>query len=497
MFKKILIANRGEIAVRIIKACNELDIIAAVIYSDADSSSLHVQQADESYSIGGRHASDSYLNQDKIIQIAMQIGADAIHPGYGFLSENHIFIQKVENAGIVFIGPSSESVKLMGNKTAARELMIQNGVPVVPGSKSPITSIDDAIKYADEIDYPIMLKAAGGGGGKGMRIVSSRSEIESAYSIAKSESRKAFGNDEIYIEKFVNDPKHIEVQIIADKLGNFRHLYERECSIQRRHQKIIEEAPSPTITDKERIKVTDIALKAARACKYVNAGTIEMLMDKERNFFFLEMNTRLQVEHAVTESVTNIDIVKEQINIAHGNQISFEQDSVKLLGNSIECRIYAEDPLNNFAPSTGRITNYVTPKGMRVRIDSGIKLDSEVSIYYDPILSKIITFGKDREEALKRMVISIKKYLITGVKTNIAFCKWILEHQDYIKNDFNINFIDKELSNYMNKKSNPQNLSDDMVASIITCALLFRDSRNQKTQINLVTPNNNWITDDE
>jgi len=497
MFRKILIANRGEIALRVIKACSELNITSAVIYSDADENALHVRKADEAYNIGGARANESYLNQDKIISVANEIGADAIHPGYGFLSENYQFIDKVEKSGIIFIGPSSSAVKLMGNKTSARRLMTDKNVPIVPGTTEPITTIVKAKKIALEIGYPILLKAAGGGGGKGMRIVKEESELEESYYLAKSESQKAFGRDDIYIEKYLVNPKHIEVQIIADHHGNYRHLFERECSIQRRHQKIIEEAPSPSIDNIEREKITEIAINAAVACNYHNAGTIELLMDENKNFYFLEMNTRVQVEHPVTEFITNIDIVKEQIKIALGELISFEQKSVKILGHSIECRIYAEDSLNNFAPSVGKITNHVSPAGIGVRTDAGIDVNSEVSIYYDPILSKLVTFGKDRSEALSRMQASLKEYLITGVTTNIPFCKWIIQHPGFISNNFNINFINNELENYIEEKNVSESVLDEKIAAIIVSSIIFNETRANSSLYNNVSQQNKWIIEDE
>ncbi len=497
MFKKILIANRGEIALRIIKACNELSITSAVIYSDADKNALHVRAADEAYYVGGSRANESYLNHDKIISIAKEIDAEAIHPGYGFLSENSQFIEKVEKSGITFIGPSSSSVKLMGDKTSARKLMSQNNVPIVPGTTEPIASIENAKKSALEIGYPILLKAVGGGGGKGMRAVSKESELEESYNLAKSESQKSFGRNDIYIEKHLVNPKHIEVQIIADHHGNYRHLFERECSLQRRHQKIIEEAPSPSINENDRNKITEIAINAAKACNYHSAGTIELLMDENKNFYFLEMNTRVQVEHPVTEFITSIDIVKEQIKIASGELISFEQNSVKILGHAIECRIYAEDSLNDFAPSVGTITNHVTPTGIGVRTDTGIDSDSEVSIYYDPILSKLITFGEDRSEALSRMVLSLKNYLITGVTTNIPFCKWIIQHPDFVNNNFNITFIDNELEKYIKEKTESEELSEEEIASIIVSSILFSDKRTGKSLNNVVSQHNKWTIEDE
>jgi len=497
MFKKILIANRGEIALRIIKACNELNITAAVIYSDADETALHVRLSDEAYNIGGPKADESYLNQEKIISLAKEINADAIHPGYGFLSENAQFIEKVEEAGIKFIGPSSESVKLMGDKTSARRLMAKNKVPIVPGTTKPITSIDDAKKSALEIGYPILLKAAGGGGGKGMRVVQSEAELEESFNLAKSESQKAFGRDDIYMEKFLVNPKHIEVQIIADHHGNYRHLFERECSLQRRHQKIIEEAPSPSINEEDREKITTIAINAAKACNYYNAGTIELLMDEDKSFYFLEMNTRVQVEHPVTEFISNIDIVKEQIKIAQDEKISFKQGDIKILGHAIECRIYAEDSLNNFAPSVGRITNHNVPHGIGIRIDTGINSNSEVSIYYDPILSKLITFGRNRGEAITRMTNALKNYLVTGVTTNIPFCKWIMEHDDFKNNKFNINFIGNEIDKYLQEKTEVKDITDDMLTSVIASAMLYNEKRNGRTYKNVVPEHNKWIVDHE
>ncbi|MDP2366210.1 MAG: biotin carboxylase N-terminal domain-containing protein, partial [Ignavibacteria bacterium] len=371
MFNKILIANRGEIAVRIIKACRELGIKSAAIYSDADLTSLHTRMADEAYYIGASAASESYLNKNKIIELAKSIGADAIHPGYGFFSENALFIEEVEKSGITFIGPSSKSVKMMGSKTAARTLMTKNGVPVVPGSLEAIKNADDGIAYAEKIGFPVLLKASAGGGGKGMRKVTSKEDFQSALDSTKREALKSFANDEVYIEKFIESPKHIEVQVIADKHGNYRHVFERECSIQRRHQKIIEEAPSSFVDNITRTKITNAAIQAAKACNYFNAGTIEFLMNLNKEFFFLEMNTRIQVEHPVTELISGIDLVREQISIAAGNKISFEQNDISIRGYALECRIYAEDSNNNFLPSTGKIVQYKEPNGPGIRVDSG------------------------------------------------------------------------------------------------------------------------------
>lgn len=454
MFKKILIANRGEIAVRIIKACKELDIKTAAIYSDADISSLHTRLADESYCVGSSIASESYLNKKKIITLAKEIGADAIHPGYGFFSENASFIEEVEKSGITFIGPSSKSVSMMGSKTAARCLMKKNGVPIVPGSIEGIKDLNDGYKVAEKISYPILLKASAGGGGKGMRRVNSKEEFESAFESTRREALKAFANDDVYIEKFIENPKHIEVQIIADKHGNYLHVFERECSIQRRHQKVIEEAPSSFIDNLTRKKLTDAALNAAKACNYYNAGTIEFLMDSNKEFYFLEMNTRIQVEHPVTELISGIDLVREQISVAAGNKISFTQDELRINGYALECRIYAEDPSNNFMPSTGKITNYIEPNGPGVRVDSGFTGGSEISIHYDPMIAKLICWDKDRKATNNRMQRALNEYKISGIVTNISFLKNILQTEIFKEGKYDIHFIDK----LFNSNSNQINL---------------------------------------
>lgn len=472
MFKKILIANRGEIAVRIAKACRELNITSAAIYSDADKNALHVRVADEAHNIGDAPASESYLNIPKLIKLAKDINADAIHPGYGFLSENSKFIKAVREMGIVFIGPSSESVELMGEKTAARKLMQQNNVPIVPGTTEPIGNFDEALKIADKIGYPIMLKAAAGGGGKGMRKVGEEKEFKAAFERAQNESQKAFGSSDVYMEKFVENPKHIEVQIIGDNFGNYVHLFERECSVQRRHQKVVEEAPSIFVDDITREKITTAGINAAKACDYFNAGTIEFLMDKEKNFYFLEMNTRLQVEHPVTELITGIDIVKEQINIAYGEKLSFTQNEVQKRGHALECRVYAEDVDNNFAPSTGKIVHHRLPSGPGVRVDRGIDLLTDVPVYYDPILSKISTYGKNREEAIARMKIALGAYQVAGVVTNISFLDWILDQPKFLDGAFDINFIEQEfLPLAPNKWRSEYNKPYEDVAAILAAVL--------------------------
>lgn len=491
MFNKILIANRGEIAVRIQKACRSLGIKCAAVYSDDDINSLHVRLADEAYHIGPSQASLSYLNFQKIIDVAKEIGADAIHPGYGFLSENSNFIKAVESAGITFIGPSAKSVQLMGQKTAARKLMIEHNVPVVPGTTEPLYDYKEAIKIADEIGYPVMLKASAGGGGKGMRKVNSSNEIEAALEKAQSEAGKSFGDSSVYIEKFIENPKHIEVQIIGDKFGNYAHLYERECSVQRRHQKVVEESPSAVVDDKLRDAITESAIKAAQACGYYNAGTIEFLLDENKNFYFLEMNTRLQVEHPVTEMITGIDLVNEQISVAAGNKLSFSQKEIIARGHAVECRIYAEDADNNFAPSIGKIKHHRLPSGPGIRVDRGIERNSEVSVYYDPMLSKLVAWGRDRQDAISKLIEALRNYQISGVKTNIPFCKWILSHPKFLDGSFNINFIENEFIPLQPDKWK-QNYADSEIAAIIISTVLKNSNRMNKAQKIDCNPSNKW-----
>ncbi|MGE5798020.1 MAG: acetyl/propionyl/methylcrotonyl-CoA carboxylase subunit alpha [Ignavibacteria bacterium] len=482
MFKKILIANRGEIAVRIIRSCSELGIKTAAVYSEADRKSLHVRLADEAFYIGPAQSSQSYLNKEKLITLAKEINADAIHPGYGFLSENPDFIKMAEAEKITFIGPSSRSVSLMGNKIAARNLMKRNGILIVPGTINPVTSEAEGKKAAEEIGYPVILKAAAGGGGKGMKKVFSKKEFLPAFESASREALNAFGNGEIYIEKFFVSPKHIEVQVIADKRGNYAHLFERECSVQRRYQKIIEESPSSFVDEKTRKKITEAAVQAAEACEYFNAGTIEFLMDQDKNFYFLEMNTRIQVEHPVTEMVTGIDLVKEQISIAAGNKLSFNQNDIKLNGHAIECRICSEDPSNNFLPSAGEIYCYREPAGNRIRVDSGFNQHSDITINYDPLIAKLICHAHDRESAVKKIAAALSEYLIAGVITNIPFLISILNHKSFISGSYDINFVDnnlKELNEFITSNSG-ENL--DEIAALFAAVMKSRSAPNKKTR---------------
>ena len=447
MFKKILIANRGEIAVRVIRACKEMGIESVAVYSEIDRTAQHVRLADEAYLVGAAPSAESYLVIDRIIETALKSGADAIHPGYGFLAENADFAKKVNKAGLIFIGPTAETISLLGDKMTARQRMIESEVPVVPGFEQQVTAIKEALKFAEKIGYPVLIKAAAGGGGKGMRVVKQPQEMEKSLQMAQSEAKSAFGDDRIYIEKYLEGPRHVEIQIIADNFGNVVHLGERECSIQRRHQKVIEESPSPIVDDALRKKMGDTAVKAAKAANYINAGTVEFLVDQNRDFYFLEVNTRLQVEHPVTEMVTGIDLAKEQISVAAGKRLSFTQNDVTLRGAAIECRIYAEDPENNFLPSIGNIQSYHEPQGPCVRVDSGLGLQSQVSLYYDPLISKLLTWGRNREEAINRMKRALDEYKITGVHTVIPFHKLVMNNNKFIAGDLSTHFIEEEFTN--------------------------------------------------
>jgi acetyl-CoA carboxylase biotin carboxylase subunit len=426
MFTKILIANRGEIAVRVIRACHELGISSVAVYSEVDRKALHVLKADEAYLIGPPPAAESYLNIERILEAAKGSGADAIHPGYGFLSENAQFARACRDAGIKFIGPSPESIDLMGSKTRARQQMEKAGVPFVPGTSRGVESVAEAREIAVTLGYPVMLKAAAGGGGKGMRLVASATELASALEGAQSEAQRAFGDGEVYLEKAIVDPRHIEMQVLADEHGTCVYLGERECSIQRRHQKVLEEAPSPAVTPEMRKRMGEIAVRAAKAANYTNAGTIEFLVDASGNFYFLEMNTRLQVEHPVTELVTGLDLVHLQIGIAAGEELPFAQRDIDIRGHAIECRIYAEDPDNNYFPSPGEITSLTEPSGPGIRVDSGIYQGWNVPLDYDPLLAKLIGFGENRHQAIARLNRAINEYFIGGVKTNLSLFRRIL-----------------------------------------------------------------------
>lgn len=443
MINKVLVANRSEIAIRIMRACRELGISSVAVYSDADKEALHARYADEAYYIGASPAAESYLNIKKIIEVARECGAQAIHPGYGFLSQNPNFAYACELEGIKFIGPSSRVLALMGNKVAARREMVRAGVPVVPGYDDYITSFAQAKDIAAKIGYPVIIKPAGGGGGIGMRIANNDAELAEAIESSEKIAKNAFGLSEIYIEKYIASPRHIEIQLIADSLGNIVYLGERECSIQRRYQKLIEESPSPVVTPELRARMGETALKAARWVNYQGAGTIEFIYS-DGKFYFLEANPRIQVEHAVTEMVTGIDIVKEQIRISMGLPLSVKQEDVKINGWAIECRINAEDPLNNFAPSTGKLRGYRSPGGIGVRVDSGVHTRYTIPYLYDPMISKLIVWGRDREEAIVRMRRALYEYIIVGVKTNIPFHKAVMNNPSFVAGDLGTHFIDRE-----------------------------------------------------
>ncbi len=443
MFKRILIANRGEIALRVIRTAREMGIETIAVYSEADRASLHVVEADYAVCIGPAPSRESYLKGDVILDVALKMGAEAIHPGYGFLSENADFTRACSAAGIVFVGPSPEVMESMGSKTCARRTMIDAGVPVVPGTEEAIQDVNAALEIAREIGFPVMLKAAAGGGGKGMRLVHEEKDFVNALEAARREAQGAFGDAEVYVEKFVEEPHHIEVQILADSHGNVIHLGERECSIQRRHQKVVEESPSPFVTPELRQAICDTAVQAARAVGYVNAGTIEFLVDKHRKHYFLEMNTRLQVEHPVTEWVTGVDLVRQQLLVAAGEAIEIGQEEIVARGHALECRVCAEDPRENFLPDTGRIHTHRLPSGPGIRVDSGVESGSEVSVHYDPMLAKLTAWAQDRDTAIARMHRALAEYRLHGVRNNLDFCRWVMEHPVFASGTYTTRFIEE------------------------------------------------------
>jgi acetyl-CoA carboxylase, biotin carboxylase subunit len=445
MFKKILIANRGEIAVRILRACREMGIASVAIYSDVDRASLHVRHADEAYPIGPAAASESYLNIGKILDVARRSGAEAIHPGYGFLSENAHFAQACVQARVKFIGPTPAAMEMMGSKTRARQAMQAAGVPLVPGSSRGMEAAESA-RLAADVGYPVMLKAAAGGGGKGMRLVRSAQELDSAFQAARSEAERAFGDGEVYIEKFIENPRHIEMQVLADEHGHTVYLGERECSIQRRHQKVLEESPSPIVDPEMRRRMGEVAVRVAQAAGYTNAGTVEFLVDQQKNFYFLEMNTRLQVEHPVTELITGLDLVHLQIRIAAGELLPFGQTDVQIRGHAMECRIYAEDPDNNFFPSPGKITLLLAPAGPGIRRDSGMYEGWTVPLDYDPLLAKLIAYGSDRQQTIMRLRRALHEYFVGGIKTNIPLFRRILRDPEFAAGKLDTGFLERLLA---------------------------------------------------
>lgn len=445
MLRKILIANRGEIAVRIIRACKEMGIETVAIYSTADNRGLHVDLADEAICVGPTKIQDSYLNINNILSAAISTGCDAIHPGFGFLSENSTFASLVEELGLKFIGPKGSIIDNMGNKSKAREMMIAANVPVVPGSDGLIESIEQGKRVAKEIGYPVLVKASAGGGGRGMRVINSEDEFEDLFQTAKLEAKMSFGDDSMYMEKFIENPRHIEFQILADQFGNVVHLYDRDCSVQRRNQKVIEEAPSPVLDELTRQKMGEIAVLAAKTVGYENAGTIEFLLDKHQNFYFIEMNTRIQVEHPITEMITGIDLIKEQIKIASNLPLSFTQEDIKINGHAMECRINAENPSLNFKPSPGTVETFNIPSGFGVRVDTSVYQGYTIPPFYDSMVGKLIVHGANRCEAIAKMKRSLEELVVDGIDTNIDFQYAIMEHKNFIDNQYDTSFIQKHM----------------------------------------------------
>ncbi|HEY0176600.1 MAG TPA: acetyl-CoA carboxylase biotin carboxylase subunit [Pedobacter sp.] len=486
---KILIANRGEIALRIMRSAKEMGIRTVAVFSEADREALHVRFADEAVCIGPAPASQSYLLGEKIIEACRITGAEAIHPGYGFLSENASFATMVKEAGLILIGPTPEAMAVMGNKLSAKAAALRYNIPMVPGTEEAITDIEEAKRRAVEVGFPILIKAAAGGGGKGMRIVEDLQSFDEQMQLAVSEARSAFGDGAVFIERYVSSPRHIEIQVLGDTHGNIVHLFERECSIQRRHQKVIEEAPSSVLTPEIRAKMGKCAVDVARAVNYTGAGTVEFILDENLDFFFLEMNTRLQVEHPVTELITGLDLVKEQIRIARGEALSYTQEDLKINGHAIELRVYAEDPQHNFLPDIGILKTYRTPKGNGVRVDDGFEEGMEIPVYYDPMIAKLITYGANREEAISRMLRAIGEYDITGIQTTLNFGKFVMEHEAFTSGNFDTHFVGKYFNPEVQDESNEE---EALIAAIVAVQRLKK--KNSPLTASLATgTQNNWV----
>ncbi len=469
---KVLVANRGEIAMRVLRTCREMGIKTVAVYSDPDRECNHVRFADEAYNIGPADSSSSYLNIEKIIEVAQKSDADAIHPGYGFLSENARFSKAVEKVGLIFIGPSPHSIDIMGNKLAAKKAVSNFDIPMVPGVDHPVADKAEAKKIAEELGFPILIKAAAGGGGKGMRVVDSIDTIEEQLDRAISEAKSAFGDGSVFIERYITKPRHIEFQIFGDKKGNYVHLFERECSIQRRHQKVVEEAPSAVLTEELRDRMGKAAIDVARSCDYYGAGTVEFMLDENLDFYFLEMNTRLQVEHPVTELITGLDLVKLQIHIAEGEDIPFSQEDMKISGHAFELRVYAEDPMNQFLPDSGVLKTYRAPDGNGIRVDDGFTQGQEISIHYDPLISKLISYGETREEAISKMLRAIEEYRIEGLATTLPFGKYVFEHRAFIDGDFDTKFVDRYFYPSLKEIEKPER--DQLEASVVLASWLHQ-----------------------
>lgn len=487
--KKILVANRGEIALRIMRSLREMDIATVAVFSEADRLAPFVRYADEAVCLGPAPSAESYLLGNKIIQVAKSLGVDGIHPGYGFLSENAKFAEAVKDAGITFIGPNPPAIETMGSKLAAKAAVKSYDIPMVPGVDDAITDVKEAAQIASEIGFPILIKASAGGGGKGMRIVERREEFESQMDRAVSEAISSFGDGAVFIEKYIGSPRHIEVQVLADTHGNILHLFERECSVQRRHQKVIEEAPSSVLTPELRDKMGESACAVARACDYVGAGTVEFLVDEHLNYYFLEMNTRLQVEHPVTELITGLDLVKEQVKIARGEALSFSQEDLSINGHSIEIRVYAEDPSNDFLPDIGRLEIYRRPEGPGVRVDDGFEEGMEIPIYYDPMIAKLVVHGATREEAISRMHRAICDYEITGLTTTLSFCRFVMEHEAFRSGKFDTHFVQ---TYFTPDKLNVQNDSEEAAAALMGAIYKTLSKKPRQKAITAQSASNNW-----
>jgi propionyl-CoA carboxylase alpha chain len=472
--KKILIANRGEIAVRVMKTVKKMGIRTVAVFSEADRNAPHVQFADEAVCIGEAPSNKSYLLGDKIIEVAKKLHVDGIHPGYGFLSENADFAEAVENSGITFIGPKSKAIRIMGSKLAAKETVKEYNIPMVPGIDEAITDVAKAHEIANEVGYPVLIKASAGGGGKGMRIVEKEEDLESGMKRAISEATSAFGDGSVFVEKYVTSPRHIEVQVMADTHGNVLHFFERECSVQRRHQKVVEEAPSSILTPELRKEMGEAACKVAKSCDYIGAGTVEFLMDADHNFYFLEMNTRLQVEHPVTELITGVDLVELQIKVARGEELPMQQEDLKIDGHAVELRVYAEDPLNDFLPSVGNLETYQLPVGEGIRVDNGFTEGMDIPIYYDPMLSKLITYGKTREEAIELMLDAIENYKVKGVQTTLPFGSFVFAHEAFRSGNFDTHFVKKY---YSPEKIKEQTANGAEVAAMIALYQFLEDKK--------------------
>lgn len=485
---KILIANRGEIALRIMRSAKEMGIKTVAVFSEADRSALHVRYADEAICIGPAPSNQSYLVIEKIIEACRTTGAQAIHPGYGFLSENAGFARAVAAAGLILIGPTPEAMEIMGNKLSAKAAALKYHIPMVPGTEEAITDINEAKDRAVEVGFPILIKAAAGGGGKGMRIVEKVEDFEEQMHLAVSEATSAFGDGAVFIERYVTSPRHIEIQVLGDTHGNIVHLFERECSIQRRHQKVVEEAPSSVLTEEIRQAMGKCAVDVARSVNYVGAGTVEFILDENLDFFFLEMNTRLQVEHPVTEMITGLDLVKEQIKIARGEALSYRQEDLKISGHAMELRVYAEDPLNNFLPDIGTLQTYNTPKGNGVRVDDGFEQGMEIPIYYDPMIAKLITYGANREEAIERMIRAIHEYDITGIQTTLSFGKFVMQHPAFTSGKFDTHFVGK----YFNADSLKTDNEEEAMLAALTAVLFLQKEKIAVSANAQVESTSNW-----